>query len=269
MPSLQAVAIDKLAFTVPLLYDDAEPIAAHLNDLASNRAQGLLRLSNYTYNRRYRTGCHLLLNETTGAHCTLLAHPIGQQSSYIRFEWNPANAGPDGYARIRDFLNYLRFPGHDIDLTASTIQRLDVCVDIEGIHPDEILVDVSRMRVSSLYFDSRGRTESMYIGDVKEGKRYFVIYDKTAEIRRRTGRQIDQTTRIEVRYKPRNLTPHGLSAFSRSNPFELVSIQEWTAFEHRSIRNRSKLFFLDGLRWRNATVTSRADLGRASRPNLR
>ena len=116
--------------------------------------------------------------------------------------------------------------GIDDIVDKGKVTRLDLSVDLTGIHIDSLLAAYPGMQVTRVFCKS-GKMETLYLGG-NEGARFVVLYDKVQEVKHQNAKwHVDKplpfspTTRIEIRLRP-DVTLVQLAAME--NPFQKLII---------------------------------------------
>lgn len=146
--------------------------------------------------------------------------------SFFRIDFNPAHCDMDMVKAL--LLNVLPGGLADLPLKAK-VTRIDLTVDVEGVHIDCLLAAYPGMQVSRIYCKS-GKTETMYLG-CYEGAKLAVLYDKVQQVKRRNAKMHlntalppDPTTRVELRLRP---DMDLLQLTELDNPFQKLIISSW------------------------------------------
>lgn len=250
---VSTLKLDKLSFTVLINEEDRDVIYNIILDAARDRDLNLRPIPpTCNYLKQYRLGVYLMINSDTGYECTIHVGPYYEENAFLRFEWSPANAGDIGYESVSDFINYLADHCHGITRHSFNITRLDFAVDITGVRPDDLIIDIAGMRRSAGDYDVNGRTETLEIGH-KKGKRRYIIYDKTVEAATRRV-VMPQVTRFEARLRD-NFSTSDLQSIS--NPLLPVRVEEWIHITDAVISDRRRIMFLDSCRYRGKMAALR------------
>jgi len=124
--------------------------------------------------------------------------------NFFRGDFNPAHVD---MIATESFLLTVLPGGIDDIVDKGRVTRLDLSVDLTGIHIDSLLAAYPGMQVSRVFCKS-GKTETLYLGGT-EGARCVVLYDKVQQVKHQNAKwHVDQplpfspTTRIEIRLRP-------------------------------------------------------------------
>jgi len=124
--------------------------------------------------------------------------------NFFRFDFNPAQVDMEW---IEWFLLTVLPGGVDDIVDKGRVTRIDLSVDLTGIHVDSLLAAYPGMQVSRVFCKS-GRTETLYLGGT-EGAKFVVLYDKVQQVKHQNAKwHVDKplppspTTRIEIRLRP-------------------------------------------------------------------
>jgi len=152
--------------------------------------------------------------------------PKASGLSYVRIDFNPAHCDMDAVKAL--LLSVL--PGGLDDLPVrAKVTRIDLSVDLIGVHIDSLLLAFPGMQVSQVHCKS-GLTETLYLGGY-EGAKHVVVYDKVQEVKhlnatKHLKKQLpaDPTTRIEIRLRPEC----GLAQLAdMENQFKKLILSSW------------------------------------------
>lgn len=143
--------------------------------------------------------------------------------NFFRCDFNPAHVDMVG---VECFLLMVLPGGIDDIVDKGRVTRLDLSVDLTGIHIDSLLAAYPGMQVTRVFCKS-GKMETLYLGGT-EGARFVVLYDKVQEVKHQNAKwHVDKplpfspTTRIEIRLRP-DVTLVQLAAME--NPFQKLII---------------------------------------------
>lgn len=143
--------------------------------------------------------------------------------NFFRFDFNPAHVDMEW---IEWFLLSVLPGGVDDIVDKGRVTRIDLSVDLTGIHVDSLLAAYPGMQVSRVFCKS-GKTESLYLGGT-EGAKFVVLYDKVQQVKHQNAKwhvdiplPVSPTTRIEIRLRP-DVGLVQLTAME--NPFEKLII---------------------------------------------
>ena len=143
--------------------------------------------------------------------------------NFFRFDFNPAHVDMEW---IEWFLLTVLPGGIDDIVDKGRVTRIDLSVDLMGIHVDSLLAAYPGMQVSRLFCKS-GKTETLYLGGT-EGAKFVVLYDKVQQVKHQNAKwHVDKplpaspTTRIEIRLRPDAAI---LQLASMENPFQKLII---------------------------------------------
>lgn len=124
--------------------------------------------------------------------------------NFFRFDFNPAHVDMEW---VEWFLLFVLPGGIDDIVDRGQVTRIDLSVDLTGIHVDSLLTAYPGMQVSRVFCKS-GKTETLYLGGT-EGAKFVVLYDKVQQVKHQNAKwhvnkplPVSPTTRIEIRLRP-------------------------------------------------------------------
>lgn len=130
--------------------------------------------------------------------------PIQLGVGYLRIDFNPARID----IQACNFVLAGLLPGgvQDVRMLAKCT-RFDATVDVQGIHPDQLMVYYPKMTVSRS-FRNKGHCETLEMGRF-DGDKRITVYDKVAKAKHWNEKHAikvavphDPTTRIEIVLRP-------------------------------------------------------------------
>lgn len=117
-------------------------------------------------------------------------------SHQIKFDWNPSKIGYDGHERFKLLLDGMLPHGYDHLLASGKVTRMDIAVDIHGVHISDLSF-FTAYACQGLKYARNGELQTVYLGG-QDSPNKWAIYNKSAQLKLATGQQI---TRIEKRLK--------------------------------------------------------------------
>lgn len=129
---------------------------------------------------------------------------IHVETGYIRVDFNPNKFRQRGINRLMKIVMQIAgITDYGTFLDSIRVTRIDIAIDIYGVHLNNLLARASKFRVAELHRNEvTGTLETIVIG---KGKKRFNIYDKTAELLNKSKTKIKQSngyTRCEIRLRP-------------------------------------------------------------------
>lgn len=245
--SCSSIIIDKLSVTIS--YNEKEERNHVVEQMAKFKKSDLFK---HHGSRRWYQESHLLYAGDVQDRTWLVqAKPWLPSTPFLRIEYNPANTDP---VTLRYALHKL-LPGGWADFVTRTIcTRIDLAVDVSGIHVGELICHWPGMRHSRQFFASGELVEGVYALPTLEtyaigktgGVRHVAIYDRVAKIKEANTKLIVKdavpevaTTRIEFRLRPKIPTPEVIEL---PNPFSELKVQEFALLPFESKDERYRLF---------------------------
>lgn len=242
-----SIIIDKLSVTIS--YKEKEERSHIVKRMAKLKNSDLFK---HHGNRRWYQESHLLYAGDVQDRTWLVqAKPWLPSTPFLRLEYNPAHTDP---VTLRVALQKL-LPGGWADfMTRGICTRIDLAVDVSGIHVGELVCHWPGMRHSRLFFASGELLEGVYALPPLEthaigktgGARHVAIYDRVAKIKEANMKLIVKdpvpgvaTTRIEFRLRPKIPTPEVIDL---PNPFSKLKVQELALLPSESKDEKYRLF---------------------------
>lgn len=256
------LTVDKISFTLPVaraatrnrisesLPSDEAPLGGLF------RREFLPQQSNYL-----RSYSHSL-----GENATLLIQvsPRRETHNYLRLEFNPNVARPEGVERVRTLLYAWLGTEYRRELAGANVTGVDFSVDVIRTKLEHLLIGHTTARKSCMYFGADGMLESIYLG-APSSRSQYLIYDKSGERHARDGMLRSNRIRFEVSLR-------GAYSFatlnSISNPYAALTIREYEKAERADGSYRWH-WFLDSCRRRGAVAALRLISNAKSRSTWR
>lgn len=219
--SVSKLFCDKITFTIDYPNPkDQQTIAKNMKELTAGKMH-----SYKGYSKRY---VHRIFvkekDEWDNALQMMVEYlPRASGTSFVRLDFNPAHCDME---RILWFLTIL-LPGGVTDLAAKgKVTRIDLTVDLTGVHVSSLLAVYPAMQVSKVYCKS-GMIETLGIG-CYEGAKKIILYDKTRQVKEMNEKfgtnysiPTDPTTRVEICLRPNCGLSHLIEL---DNPFEKLIV---------------------------------------------
>lgn len=241
------IIIDKLSVTIS--YKEKEERSHIVKQMAMLKKSDLFK---HHGNRRWYQESHLLYAGGVQDRTWLVqTKPWLPSTPFFRLEYNPAHTDP---VVLRQALQKL-LPGGWADfMTRAVCTRIDLAVDVSGIHIGELILHWPGMRHSKQFFASGELLEGVYALPALEtyaigktgGERHVAIYDRVAKIKKANMELIVKdpvpemaTTRIEFRLRPKIPTPE---VANLKNPFSELKVQELALLPSNSKDEKYRLF---------------------------
>jgi hypothetical protein len=201
------------------------------------------------------------LNDPTSGHeVTVQAGPKKKSIAHgLRLEFNPDALGSPGIAFLKTQLETLVLNGLNFnDIIANgVVTRLDVAVDVVGIHLADLLLLVKTEGKQHWYFSGDGKPETGYLGMKKTDKSAKLkAYNKRQELKDHSKVPVAQAygglshTRVEYTFKTPNKS--FLKLTELKNPFDQISLAYPKA--PKGVKPYSWTFFIDSCVRRGQTT---------------
>ncbi len=196
--------IDGISITMPIHEkEEQKQISSILSHLLTDKT--LTQYYGYATKGGYRRSVLFYpVNEIYSAPPFLVqADPYDGSKAFMRFDWNPSRFSnaqlKDIKLQLYDLLN-INWPVKLISL--GRVTRLDIAVDLRGIHIDDLVIHNKWSRAMGLYTGADGRTETIYFG--KQTSSQLCAYDLVKKAKEK-GWPVPEVpmTRIERRYRKR------------------------------------------------------------------
>jgi hypothetical protein len=129
----------------------------------------------------------------------------------LRLEFNPTALGASGIAFLKTQLEVLVLDGLSFNdvVTNGKVTRLDIAVDIVGVHLADLIVSIKSGGKHHWYYSANGKPETGYLGMKKSDKNAkWTAYNKRQQVKDSPEPPAEQAygglshTRIEYRAKP-------------------------------------------------------------------
>ena len=172
------------------------------------------------------------LNIPSSGHTALVqAGPKKKTTTHtLRLEFNPAALGAPGIAFLKNQLETLVLDGLSFKhiITNGKVTRVDIAVDIVGVHLADLLVSNKGGGKHHWYYSEQGKPETGYLGMKKSDKNAkWAAYNKRQQVKDSPGAPAEQAfgglsrTRIEYHAQPNKPFP---ALNTVSNPFNEISL---------------------------------------------
>lgn len=220
MPKCSPLFVDKLSMTLYVSDDEKMIVLKNFIEVVDQSYGGKLwESTNYNFSKKiYVDGEYILFQ----------CEPKQAGSNWLRVEYNPSKVSPSEVAGIVNLI----LPGGYNDLIAyGRITRIDFATNCKYLPVGNLFFQYPNMSISRNHLKS-GAIQAAYLGG-DEGVNQFVLYDKVAEIKSKNNKlgksfkkemPLTPTTRIEWRYRPKEICTFKKIQSATSNAFENLSL---------------------------------------------
>lgn len=106
---------------------------------------------------------------------------------YLKLEFNPEKLGRKGIQKLADWYNetLVHYPFEDVCRDPTAIQRLDVALDVYGVHISDLIIPGIKGYKSKEWRSEQGLLETHYPFSSPGKQSDFKVYDKLEELRER------------------------------------------------------------------------------------
>lgn len=132
----------------------------------------------YAKNSRYRISVRIKL--PGGQSALLEADPYAPNCPFLRFSFNPSKIGYEGFEAIKIILESLLPFGYPQMFVYGRISRIDVTVDVFGIHISNVQFFPTKATKTTRFYGTSGQLETVYHGTPRSSNQWRV-YDKSQE----------------------------------------------------------------------------------------
>lgn len=233
VPKLLPLIIDKISITVGIAVADMKQVSANCTNLAADYGAYIkLNKAHYKYTVKIMLDNHQ--GQTTPLLVQWFPRPPKDQSKadlpkmkFLRLEWNPSQI-ETYYIKSTLEMKGILPKGFDSLLKSGSITRIDLAVDIKYTIPGKLSFYCPDIQCTQLYLKS-GKIQTAYLGS-KESDKQFVIYDKSAEMKKKSKadcsketKMLQELTRVELRLRPKKLMSFK-QLLAMDNPFSVLEL---------------------------------------------
>lgn len=211
----------------------------------------------------YKIGVKIYLEDNPVTSPTMLIQcdPRWHSSTkrFLRVSFNPKEAH---MAYVRWYLDSLLIiigKGYEHFIHHARITRRDITIDVHNININWLLASYPGFKISEAYYNGHGDFETYYIGNKKESRRFFRIYDKRKQLKDKYPKlpfliPDQEITRIE--HVNRNSTQFSDLGFTKDPFVKLIvsSVPMITDGKDYKMGLQWKLF-IDAARFKGAQAT--------------
>jgi hypothetical protein len=182
-----------------------------------------------------------------------------KKTTTLRLEFNPTELGAPGIAFLKTQLEKLVLDGLSFSdiIAKGKVTRVDIAVDIVGIHLADVLLLVKGGGKQHWYLSGDGKPETGYLGMSKKAKNAKLkAYNKRQEVKDHSKVPVEQAhgglshTRVEYIFKTPNKSFLELNTLK--NPFDKISLAYPKA--PKGVKAYAWVFFMDSCVRRGQTA---------------
>lgn len=161
-------------------------------------SQRLDHVGSYRVGRTFRT-------QAGASPVVIQCSPYQATHDFLRIEFNPGDKWTmECFEEIKMTLSHILHGDLNDFLSPEhlTVTNVHFTQDFQGLYPYQfqMIGKSEAIKQYKIYLEKK-QIQSFYAGS-KNSQYQYVIYDKTAEVEKHTGKIITQTTRFETRFRP-------------------------------------------------------------------
>jgi Replication initiation factor len=236
MSALPRLFIDSLELTIP--------VEEHFQQLVQQRleyASGRFNLTEHEARGRYRSRYKLIAE--SGHKITIKSRPTSRTANFLKLEYSPAKAAPEGAALLAAYLQFVLGSNYREAFYQGRVNRLDASFDVRRVPIDHYWIEDKRADMDTAFIFGDGQQlETIYLG--YKASRQLCIYDKAAEIESRNGTVSASVPWVRFEYRC-NRADYPLGELYRrmKNPYHNFVVRRYAPLPHLMPNLQAKLLF--------------------------